>query len=88
MVQRQLFLVVQLLFGNPLNDFISENDEINPVNPYGSTKAIVEKILNNLYESDSEKWRIANLRYFNAIGAHESGLIEKILMKFQNLSLF
>ncbi len=63
------------IYGNPSNDFISENDEIKPINPYGSTKAVVERILNNLYESDQEKWKIANLRYFNAIGAHNSGLI-------------
>ena len=43
-------------------------------NPYGATKAIIEEILENLYASDNE-WTISLLRYFNPIGAHESGLI-------------
>ena len=43
-------------------------------NPYGTSKLFVEQILKDLYTSDSE-WDIAILRYFNPIGAHESGLI-------------
>lgn len=43
-------------------------------NPYGTAKAIVEKILEDIYKSDNT-WNIAILRYFNPIGAHESGLI-------------
>jgi len=43
-------------------------------NPYGTTKAMIEKILEDLYESD-KTWGIVILRYFNPIGAHESGLI-------------
>jgi len=43
-------------------------------NPYGTTKAIIEKILEDLYTSDNT-WKIAILRYFNPIGAHDSGLI-------------
>lgn len=43
-------------------------------NPYGRTKYMIEEILKDLYESDNE-WSIAMLRYFNPIGAHESGLI-------------
>ncbi len=43
-------------------------------NPYGRTKYIVEEILKDLYASDND-WSIALLRYFNPIGAHESGLI-------------
>ena len=54
---------------------ITENSFIKPVNPYGHTKAVIEKILENLSESSKGKWRIANLRYFNPIGAHSSGLI-------------
>ena len=42
--------------------------------PYGETKAIIEKILEDLYRSDNE-WNIMILRYFNPVGAHESGLI-------------
>ena len=43
-------------------------------NPYGRTKYMVEEILKDLYNSDND-WSIALLRYFNPIGAHESGLI-------------
>ena len=43
-------------------------------NPYGTTKSMIEKILEDLYNSDNE-WNIAILRYFNPVGAHESGLI-------------
>ncbi len=43
-------------------------------NPYGRTKYVIEEILKDLYASDNS-WSIATLRYFNPIGAHESGLI-------------
>ena len=43
-------------------------------NPYGTTKSMIEKILEDLYVSDNE-WGIIILRYFNPVGAHESGLI-------------
>ena len=43
-------------------------------NPYGTTKSMIEQILEDLYISDKE-WSIGILRYFNPIGAHESGLI-------------
>lgn len=42
--------------------------------PYGTTKAMIEKILEDLYFSDNS-WNITLLRYFNPVGAHESGLI-------------
>lgn len=42
--------------------------------PYGTTKAMIEKILEDLYFSDNS-WNISILRYFNPVGAHESGLI-------------
>lgn len=43
-------------------------------NPYGTTKYMIELILQDLYASDNE-WSVVILRYFNPIGAHESGLI-------------
>ncbi len=43
-------------------------------NPYGSTKYMIEEILKDVYKADNS-WNIALLRYFNPIGAHESGLI-------------
>lgn len=51
-------------------------------NPYGRTKHFIEQILGDVYVSDNE-WSISLLRYFNPIGAHESGLIEKTLTVFQ-----
>ena len=52
-------------------------DELHPTsatNPYGRTKLHIEEILRDLASSDDE-WSIASLRYFNPVGAHESGLI-------------
>jgi UDP-glucose 4-epimerase len=45
-----------------------------PTSPYGATKAMIEEILEDLYKSDNE-WSVVILRYFNPVGAHESGLI-------------
>ncbi len=53
---------------------ISEDSILNPINPYGMTKLIIENILNDIYISNPN-WSISILRYFNPIGAHESGLI-------------
>jgi len=63
------------IYGNTKINPIKESFEINPLNPYGHTKASVEYILENIFQSAKNEWRIANLRYFNPIGAHESGLI-------------
>ncbi len=72
------------IYGLSNNYFLREEDEIKPINPYGNTKAAVEQILNDTYNS-SKNWRIANLRYFNPIGAHPSGLIgENPLKKIPN----
>ena len=57
------------------NLLIKENQILDPINPYGMTKLIIEELLNDIYKSDCENWRIANLRYFNPIGAHNSGLL-------------
>ena len=56
-------------------NLLSENDVCEPINPYGNTKLTIEKILNDIYDSEPTQWRIASLRYFNPVGAHESGLI-------------
>lgn len=54
---------------------LTEDMEIGgTTNPYGTTKYMIELILNDVYKSDNE-WSITLLRYFNPIGAHESGLI-------------
>ncbi len=65
---------------------ISENSLKEPMNPYGNTKIAIETILKDLYLSDQKKWKIINLRYFNPVGAHESGKIgEEPVGKASNL---
>ncbi len=59
---------------NSKGSSLIESDPIKPTNPYGYTKATIETLLLNLFSSDKE-WKIINLRYFNPIGAHPSGLI-------------
>ncbi|MDO4743726.1 MAG: GDP-mannose 4,6-dehydratase, partial [bacterium] len=51
-----------------------EDMPLGAINPYGRTKLFIEYILKDIYNSDNE-WSIALLRYFNPIGAHESGII-------------
>ena len=67
---------------------LKESDTLDPCNPYGKTKLTIESILKDLFESDyKNEWRIANLRYFNPAGAHESGLLGEN-PKFHSLNLF
>ena len=53
---------------------IPESSEVRPINPYGSTKSVVESLLSDTF-CNYPNWKIASLRYFNPIGAHPSGLI-------------
>lgn len=62
------------VYGTPERLPLDENCRLSTTNPYGSTKLYIEGILRDLYTSDNN-WSIAILRYFNPIGAHESGLI-------------
>ena len=62
------------IYSNPSKKELKEDSLIQPINPYGRTKATVEVLLNDLFQSDG-KWKIINLRYFNPIGAHPSGEI-------------
>ncbi|WP_454630180.1 UDP-glucose 4-epimerase GalE [Bradyrhizobium cenepequi] len=62
------------VYGTPKFLPYTEDHPLNPVNPYGRTKLIIEEMLRDQYVSDPN-WRIAILRYFNPVGAHESGLI-------------
>ena len=63
---------------------ITEDSPLKPINPYGNNKETIEKILNDLFKSSSKDWCIANLRYFNPIGAHQSGLIGENPMGVSN----
>ena len=62
------------VYGNPMYLPYDENHPTKPMNPYGQSKLQVEEILMDLSASDP-KWKIASLRYFNPVGAHQSGLI-------------
>ena len=53
---------------------LTEDMPTSATNPYGYTKVMMEQILNDVAFADKE-WSVTNLRYFNPIGAHESGLI-------------
>lgn len=73
-VKKIVFSSSATVYGNPKSVPIKEDFPLSTTNPYGSTKLMIENILRDLYVSDNE-WSIALLRYFNPIGAHESGLI-------------
>lgn len=74
-VKNIVFSSSATVYGNPEKLPITEDCKVGgTTNPYGTTKLIIEKILNDLYISDKD-WRITILRYFNPIGAHSSGLI-------------
>lgn len=62
------------VYGHPQYLPLDENHPTNPINPYGRSKLHIEEMLKDVASSDSE-WRIACLRYFNPVGAHQSGLI-------------
>ena len=63
------------VYGFPDNVPIPESAPIQPINPYGFSKAAVEQMLADLNTSAPNTWRIACLRYFNPVGAHPSGQI-------------
>lgn len=63
------------VYGNTSKNPIFEYFPLKPENPYGQSKAAIESILESMFKSSPNKWKIANLRYFNPIGAHQSGLI-------------
>ena len=74
------------IYRSNTSKLIKENEELETLNPYGTTKFVIEKMLSDIYKSKTDKWKIANLRYFNPIGAHPSGLIgEDPLGKPNNL---
>lgn len=62
------------VYGNPKKLPIQEDFPLHTTNPYGTTKLFIEQILRDIFVSDPD-WSIALLRYFNPIGAHESGLL-------------
>ena len=73
-IKRVIFSSSATVYGDPQFLPYTEDHPLNPVNPYGQTKLVIENMLRDLFASDSS-WSIGILRYFNPIGAHESGLI-------------
>lgn len=73
-VHQFVFSSSATVYGSPKEVPVSEDFPLSATNPYGRTKLIIEEFLRDLFFSNNN-WSIASLRYFNPIGAHESGLI-------------
>ena len=74
-VKKFVFSSSATVYGEPERIPITEDCKTGgTTNPYGTSKLFIEQILKDIYNSDNT-WDIAILRYFNPVGAHESGLI-------------
>ena len=74
-VKKFVFSSSATVYGNPEKIPLTEDCKIGgTTNPYGTSKLFIEQILKDIYASDNS-WDIIILRYFNPVGAHESGLI-------------
>ncbi len=73
-VKNIVFSSSATVYGDPASVPITEDFPLSATNPYGRTKLFIEEILKDLWKSD-HSWNIALLRYFNPVGAHESGRI-------------
>ena len=73
-VTKLVFSSSATVYGDPQYLPIDEAHPVAPINPYGQTKLHIEQILQNLCKAD-KNLSVANLRYFNPVGAHFSGLI-------------
>ena len=72
--KRLVFSSSATVYGDPVSVPISEDFPLSTTNPYGASKLMIEGVLRDVYKSD-RAWSIGILRYFNPVGAHESGLI-------------
>lgn len=73
-VKTMVFSSSATVYGEPASVPITEDFPRSATNPYGDTKLQIEDMLAKLYQSEPG-WRIARLRYFNPVGAHDSGMI-------------
>lgn len=73
-VKKLVFSSSATVYGNPSSLPILEDFPLSATNPYGQTKLMIETILKDVYKADNSL-DITILRYFNPIGAHESGLL-------------
>lgn len=74
-VERLIFSSSATVYGDPATVPITEDFPTSATNPYGRSKLMVEEILRDLCRVPNNNWKVSLLRYFNPIGAHESGLI-------------
>jgi UDP-glucose 4-epimerase len=72
--RRLVFSSSATVYGQPKALPIAEDAPLAATNPYGQTKLMAEQMLADLQAADA-RWRVASLRYFNPVGAHESGSI-------------
>jgi UDP-glucose 4-epimerase len=73
-VRRLVFSSSATVYGTASDMPLTETSPTAPASPYGHTKLMIEQILHDLARTDP-RWRILCLRYFNPVGAHESGLV-------------
>lgn len=73
-VKTFIFSSSATIYGDPASVPIREDFPKSATSPYGRSKLIIEDVLTDLHRAEPD-WRIARLRYFNPVGAHESGLI-------------
>jgi UDP-glucose 4-epimerase len=73
-VRTLVFSSSATVYGEPQRLPLTEDHPLSTTNPYGRSKLFIEDMLRDLYQAEPS-WRIAILRYFNPVGAHESGLI-------------
>lgn len=73
-VKTLIFSSSATVYGNPIRNPIDESFPLSATNPYGRSKLMIEEILGDLMQAQPD-WNIARLRYFNPVGAHESGLM-------------
>lgn len=73
-VKNLVFSSSATVYGEPASLPITEDFPVSATNPYGRSKLIIEEMLGDVYTSDQD-WNIVRLRYFNPVGAHESGRI-------------
>ncbi|HKX95342.1 MAG TPA: UDP-glucose 4-epimerase GalE [Methylibium sp.] len=73
-VRTMVFSSSATVYGDPASVPIREDFPLTATNPYGWTKLMMERMLADLASAEPD-WRIARLRYFNPVGAHESGRI-------------
>jgi UDP-glucose 4-epimerase len=73
-VKAVVFSSSATVYGDPTTVPITEDFPLSATNPYGRSKLFIEEMLRDIARADAS-WNIALLRYFNPVGAHESGLI-------------